>query len=341
MGVAATTAGKRVRQTFQRFNYQPGKSQLFLMTGVPFVSGGGTGITVAAGAFDDDNGIFMSIDDGTPKFTIRSNATGTPVDTEVAQSSWNGDKLDGTGESGVTLDPTMTQIFWFDMEWLGVGTVRCGIVHNGAFILCHSFHHANNETAVYMSTPNLPLRYSIENDGTGAASVVEHICTTVVSEGGLSKLGRLDYKSTAGTHVDANAANTIYAIIGLRLKSAYIGQSIGFVKMSMINTVNDDFEWMLLFNPTVAGTFTYASHASYCALEVAAGVTANTVTGGTPMSGGFVTASNSGGGTATDLDNALRLGAAIDGTVDEVVLCCRPLTANADIEASITWRELA
>ena len=36
-----------------------------------------------------------------------------------------------------------------------------------------------------------------------------------------------------------------------------------------------------------------------------------------------------------------RLGAAIDGTRDEIVLCVRPLTNNADIEGSLNWRELS
>src|SRR3990167_311155 len=33
LSVSASTAGTRVRQTFRRFNYQPGKAQLVLMTG--------------------------------------------------------------------------------------------------------------------------------------------------------------------------------------------------------------------------------------------------------------------------------------------------------------------
>ena len=41
LSVGATTAGKRTRQTFRRFNYQPGKSQRFFMTGILDESGGG------------------------------------------------------------------------------------------------------------------------------------------------------------------------------------------------------------------------------------------------------------------------------------------------------------
>jgi hypothetical protein len=73
----------------------------------------------------------------------------------VNQSSWNGDKLDGTGPSGLTLDPTKAQILWMDFEWLGVGSVRCGFIINGVFYVCHTFNNANLITSVYMTTATL------------------------------------------------------------------------------------------------------------------------------------------------------------------------------------------
>ena len=59
LAVAASTVGKRVRQTFMRFNYQPAKSQLVFMTTTVGVSGGGAGITRSVGQFDDKNGIYF------------------------------------------------------------------------------------------------------------------------------------------------------------------------------------------------------------------------------------------------------------------------------------------
>ena len=46
LAVTANTAGKRTRQTYMRFNYQPSKSQLVYITGVLKKSGGGSGIIV-------------------------------------------------------------------------------------------------------------------------------------------------------------------------------------------------------------------------------------------------------------------------------------------------------
>jgi hypothetical protein len=341
MSVSATTAGTRVRQTFQRFNYQPGKSQLILVTGNLRASGGGSGVKSCMGYFDDQNGFYYSVDEGTLKIVKRSYISGSAVDTEVEQSSWNGDTMDGTGASGKTLDETKSIIFWVAFEWLGVGSAFCGFVIDGEFITAHTFHHSNGIASTYMSTPNLPIRYEISNDGTGAASSMEHICSTVISEGGAQNIGVIRYKSTEGTHVDANTANTVYAVVGLRLKTTHADEVVNIESVSMINAQADDFEWLLLFNPTVAGTFTYSNETN-SSCQTAIGATANTVTGGTPIDGGMVKAGSNAGSIAKRVSNALRLGVDIAGTtVDEIVLCVRPLTNGADIEGSITWRELS
>lgn len=340
IGVASTTAGKRVRQTFQRWNYQPGKSQLVLLTGV--LGNSGSGITAGMGYYDDENGVFIQSNEGTVSMVVRSSVSGSPIDNVVVQSSWNGDKLDGTGDSGKVLDPTKAQIWWCDLEWLGVGTARTGFVIDGQFILCHTFNHANVIDSVYMSTPNLPVRYEIENDGTGAASTLEHICCSVISEGGLDSQGELKYATTGGTHIDATSADTIYACIGLRLKPSSLGQMVAIEGISMINATPDNFEWLLIFNPTVAGTFTYTDKInSQVQTAISSGAAGNTVTGGEILSGGFIKSGIDAGSINAVASNAVKLGAAIDGTPDEIVLCCRPLAQGADIDASITWRELS
>lgn len=335
MGVSLNTAGKRTRQTFMRFNYQPGKSQLILLTGV-LTSTAAAGVSSAFGYFDDDNGIFLKQDGLTCKLVTRSNVTGTPVDTEVPQSDWNTDTLDGSGSSGVTLDLTQTQILFIDFEWLGVGQVRTGFVVDGEFIIAHKFMHANVLNVVYMSTPNLPLRYQIENDGTGPATTMDHICSTVISEGGMADLGVLRWKSTNGTHVDANTADVHYALIGIRLKTTALGATVKMVNTSIISETNDDFEWTLRFNPTVAGSPAFADETN-SSVQTVIGATANTVTGGTIVGGGLGKSSSD---VTSAIGNAIRLGSAIDGTRDEVFLCVRPLSSNADYEGGLTWREL-
>jgi hypothetical protein len=115
LSVANLTAAVRVRQTFRRFNYQPGKSQLFIQTGI--FGTAATGIKRKIGLFDDKNGLFFDQLSTGMGVTIRTYTSGSAVDTRVAQAAWNIDKLTGPGASGINLDFSKSQIFFFDFEW--------------------------------------------------------------------------------------------------------------------------------------------------------------------------------------------------------------------------------
>ena len=343
LDVSNATAGKVIRQTFQRFNYQPGKSQLIFMTGILGTTT--SGLISQIGYFDDNNGLFFSHDEGTAKVVIRSNVTGTPANIEIAQSSWNLDQMDGVGgstnPSGITIDFSKTQIFTIDFEWLGVGGVRFGLVVDRKLIYVHEQNHANSLADVYMSTPVLPCRYSLENTGAGAAfSETKQICSTVISEGGVNPPGMLRHSESA-SKVNANTAGTFYALLGLKLQASKINTAVDLVNSTILATTSDNYEWHILINPTVAGGgLTYADM-SDSSIQVgqpdSSNPSATTVTGGTALDGGYGSSSSV---TESALNNSIRLGAAIDGTLDEIVLVVSPLTSNADIYGSLSWREL-
>jgi len=348
MTVDANSGDYVIRQTKMRFNYQPGKSQLILTT---FVLGDATAsVSKKIGYFNTStaspytaniDGLYLEQDGTTQYFVQAKNGSAT----QIAQASWNIDPFDGTGPSGITLDWTKTQILFIDFEWLGVGRVRMGFVIDGIIYYAHEFLNANSKTAVYMSSPNHSMRYEIRS--TGGTDSITHICSSVASEGGEQALGSLFYASTAGTHVDCAVENTLYAIVGVRLKSTYLDNTIRLLNMAaQLQTANHFGEWMLIFNPTVAGTFTY-SNITNSSCQYATGATTNTVTGGTQLSGGYIESGGtagrvSGGSAGSELNNALRLGSKIDGTPDEIVLCFRPIagTTDADVEGALFWREL-
>lgn len=334
LSVTAATAGRRVRQTRQRHNYQPGKSQRNIFTGV--------------------------LGSGDASVNLRTYSTGSAVDTQIARENWNIDKLDGTGESRATVDFSKSQIMVIDFEWLGVGDIWFGVFSGGALYYCHVIQNANQLTGVFMTTPNLPIRYEIDSDGatvtkragafddrnglffavaneTAGTDSIKHICTTVQSEGGQELTGIDRYISTNGTHVDADTPDTTYAVLGIRLKSTHIENVVKVIEASMFSETNDNFEWLLIYNPTVAGTFAYTA-LDNSPIEYARGATANTVTGGTVMNGGWSASSNSVG---QRIQNLVSIGSSIARASDQIVLCVRPLSSNSDIQGSLTWTELA
>lgn len=343
--VQETTAGHHVRQTFRRFNYQPAKSQLVFITFNfnALGGGGGTGITQYAGLYDDDNGIFLMDDEGTIKLVRRSSrdntnypSSGSPTDYPVAQASWNIDTMDGNGSSGITLDFDSALILFMDLEWLGVGRVRCGFVIDGVPVYCHEFLWANANTGVYMSTPNLPVRYEIENDGTGSQTVLEAICCSVISEGGTQETGTTRNAYTAA--ISGLSSATTYAILGVRLKSTNFDGTVLHKKLSVItSSSNDKCQWLLIWNPTVAGTFTYANETDSI-VQTAKGTSANTVSGGYIIDSGFFDTSSP---VVEDIDSALKLGSSISGVMDQIVLCVRPITNNITVYGSMTWKEIS
>ncbi len=341
------TAGTRIRQTFRRFNYQPGKSQLILMSGVlELASGVTTGCVRRIGIFDGNNGAFFQSNAGVLGICTRSKDSGSVVDSVVVQSSWNLDTMDGDAHehnpSGVTLDITKAQIFIIDFQWLSAGRVRFGLQIDGSIIYVHETEVANTGLIPWASTPNLPLRYEIATTTDSGVCSMRIICASVVAEGGTDDIGIVRYKSTAGVAVVTVVEDDLYAVVGIRLKTDFIGATIKMLRMAMQAQTNSEFvEWVLLFNPTIAGTFAY-SNLSNSAVQTALGATANTVTGGMELAGGFLQSGKDGGSDSSVMPSALVLGAAIDGTLDTLVLCARPIggVAAANVEGSMTWREL-
>jgi len=167
LSVNTTNGSQVLRETTKVFSYQPGKSLLILNTFV--LAPAQDNLRQRVGYFGTDNGIYLQLENVATKPTIsfveRSLVTGSVTETRISQAGgvygpgdtgWNVDKLDGTGPSGITLDPTQAQILFTDIEWLGVGTVRLGFVIDGNFILCHKFNHANLIASTYITTASLP-----------------------------------------------------------------------------------------------------------------------------------------------------------------------------------------
>jgi len=343
------TAGKFTRQTFRRFNYQPGKSQQILMTGVMNLSGGGTGVERRMGLFDDNNGIFFEDNAGTYGVTVRTNDSGTPVDTTVVQASWNLDVMDGTNNStnpsGITLDWTKAQIFVMDFQWLSIGRVRFGLEIAGKIIYVHEHLVANLSIIPWTSTPNLPLRCQVITTASSPISTMRTICAAVISEGGTDSLGIIHRRSTEGAALATTTENTLYALVGMRLRSTHLSTSVEIINTELqIQSTSEYMEWVLIFNPTIAGSVTYGNHAS-SSVETFLGAATNTVTGGTDVAGGYIeTGNNSSGGASIEgaIHNALQLGVDIAGTADVLALCVRPIggVSAVSVEGAISWREL-
>jgi len=341
MEVTGAGVGSVIRQSYRSFPYQPGKGLLVLATFV-MDSSQSLNLTQRVGYYNDQNGVFFQRVDGIYSFVLRSYVTGTASDARsVPQTSWNGDKLDGTGASGYTLDPSKAQILWMDFEWLGVGSVRCGFIINGEYIVCHTFNNANEITNVYMTTAILPVRYEIVTATSAVAASMKSICCSVISEGGFEQTS-VDHVARR-TSVLGTISTTFLPLVSIRLASGRTGAVVLPNRVQVLPTTSQNYEVALIKNPTLTG-------ASWTAVptdsNVEYDVSATATTGGSIVQTDYTTASASGGtpglAAPTGYNFDLQLGVSIAGTSDIYTVAIRVVSGatSGDAVGSLSFYDL-
>jgi hypothetical protein len=341
MEVTGAGVGSVLRQSYRSFPYQPGKGLLVLATFV-MDSSMSLNLTQRVGYYNDQNGVFFQRVDGVYSFVLRSYVTGSVSNVRtVNQADWNGDKLDGTGDSGYTLDPSKAQILWMDFEWLGVGSVRCGFIINGQYIVCHTFNNANEITNVYMTTAILPVRYEIVTTTAAVAASMKAICCSVISEGGFEQTS-IDHVARRTT-VLGTIGTTFLPVVSIRLASGRTGAVVLPNRVQVLPTTSQNYEVALIKNPTLtAASWTAVPTDSNVEFDVAATAT----TGGSIVQTDYVTSSGSGGtqglSAATGYNFDLQLGATIAGVSDIYTVAVRTVSGatTGDVVGSLSFYDL-
>lgn len=337
LAVTSTVGSRATRQTKRYLNYQPGKGQQIFVTFV-MTNGQEAGVDKRVGYYDNDNGIFFALDDQGPAVVLRTDVSGSPVDTRVSQADWSLDRLDGDGPSGVQFDAARAQILVLDFQWLGTGRVRIGFDIDGEVIYVHEFLNANLGSSVYMRLPNLPVRWEIQTVGAAAAAAaMEAICCTVAAEGGRSAEGIVRAADMGIT--TRNVDTTLTPLISIRLKSSHNRATVFPRLATILETGNQASRWIVQLNPTITG----GAAASWQPVSDSA-IEYDVARDGTLNEDGVAIAS---GYTAKDVDIALAssiesqlvLASDFGGTPDELVVGVQTLAASDNFAAALQWLE--
>ena len=338
LAVSNLTAGVRVRQTYKVIPYIPGKGQMIIMSGI--LENPAVGIKKYIGYMNDNNGLFFSVNSTTINVGIRTFTSGVAVDTEVPQNEWNLDTMDGNGPSGIIIDWTTINIFMINFQWLGVGTIVWGLDVDNDTYYVHRINTPNVNTIPFIQCPNLPMRYEIQNDGTGGVASLTQIATCVISQGGIDNPGIIRSIIRAGGFTTASTTS-FYPIIAFRLKSTELNSYINIKKVSIICTTTAGYLWKLILNPTVTGTaFSYTSITNSAIEADIATTNATTVSGGTlDLDAGYIIQTTD-TGEINFYPNMFNIGVANDGTSDVLCLAISLLVAAAEtFYATITYFE--
>lgn len=358
MAVTSTQGSKVIRQTKNVMRYIPGRTSTLtyaIRMETPVV-----GIRRRIGLFESENGFYFEDagvigENGLPEYNvvIRSSTSGSVVETRVPRSEWNGDKLDGTGPSGIVASPTAQHVIDVEYEWYGGGQVKFAFVINGLSRVIHTFNHANLLDLPWCSTPFLPIRLEIENlTGVAGTHYLYQGSNSLISEGVPEKLGIAQNVSSPITGTTLTTAGQWYPVLSLRLKSGTL-KGIMLPRYFQVSTTdNTNIFYRIVINPTIPAEVTAGqngpqpwldlndpnSFVQYQTYIVPAAITdANQ---GRSIDSGFITTSSGHGSIRIDDDAVYQLGRSSLGTVSDVItVLCASDGANKSALTSMTWIE--
>lgn len=149
------------------------------------------------GAYGDYDGVFLE-QAGSISLVRRSNGS----DNSVAQSSWNLDKLDGTGISGKTLDLTKFQTLVIERSGL-TSAEKVGFLIDGQVFWAHQFLAENTLATTLFYCKNIQLKY----ETTGSS--VFQVWSAVFSDGPIVPCARTSIYSSSFSSVGPSTVDAV------------------------------------------------------------------------------------------------------------------------------------
>jgi hypothetical protein len=321
LATGATASSSALLQSAEWGRYMPGYGAE-VGAGIRLPSAPTGEHSVTWGLFEGTEGVYFG-KDATSLYValLRNN-----VETRVNQANWNGDKLDGTGPSGLTIDLSNGYIFQIQFTWYGYGVISFVVVapvdNEQRAITCHSVR-VNGSTSI--QSPNLPISVQIENGATASNFQV------YVGGRQYSIIGAYTpiYRITSDFRVALATSTAIIPVVSFRRKSAFKNRSVKIEGYS-IGAVTEPLIVQLRLNGSLTGASwgTPANHtAAECAVE--SDVSATAITGGEVLWEDLVMTAGV-GAKSTGEDGRSSLSLDIP-TTQPVTLCVRTVSGTGTV----------
>lgn len=192
-------------------------------------------------------------------------AAGT--DNWVPQEDWNGDKLDGSGPSGVTIDPQKLNVAQIFVQYLGAGPVVFKVEvspenNDPTFVVVHTLRFNNAQTTTSITQPSFPHTLAAYSAGSTTDVWVASASVAGFVEGKKKLTGpRLTFNRETSGFV-GSAADTYYPLFTVRNSIVHGHNGIKRANQSIINILaaslsHDDatpIGFYLIRNATLTGT---------------------------------------------------------------------------------------
>jgi len=208
------------------------------------------------------------------------------TNTFISQSSFNVDKLDGNGHTGMVLDPSKGNVFEIQFQYLGFGNANFSIEdpETGKITEFHRIKNANNRTTPVLKNPNVNVLATCANIGGTTTTKLKTASMAAFIEGEIKNLDPQYAKSFSFSGINTS---TYKPLAALKVNRIFNDQScfgeIDFLRIAGANTVNNQTVTIGLFlDAKISGDVDYQyieqgqSIVSYANLNPGAG--GNTIT---------------------------------------------------------------
>ena len=303
-----------------------------------------TGIRRRFGLFDELNGFFFEDSgDGTYRCVLRRNSALGVVDEEsFARDDWNVDKLDGTGPSGITADPTAIQHMSIEYEWYGAGMIEWNFIINNNKYPIHRIFHGNNHDHTWAAKAALPIRIELTNvAGTAGTHTFYQGSHAFTVEGTTELLGRQQSIASAITGKTLTNANTFYPIVAIRLKASALDSVVIPDEYSGSTLDNTNIFVKVIENATITGG-TWVSFDPGSPVEY--NITATGYSGGSTLSTNYISSNNMGAMNAFPERSITQIARTTTTTLGDTsgtfLIAIAAVNANKKGWANLGWIEV-
>jgi hypothetical protein len=223
LSISGTTGSSATFASKNRIDYRCGQGTVMYCT--PIFTTGVTGTTQIVGLGNTVDGYFFGYT-GTEFGVLRR---ANSVDTWAVQSSWNGDKVDGSSGTAFTLNPTLGNVYKIQLQWLGFGVIKFFVEDpsDGSWVLVHTIEYPNSATETSTINASFQAMATISNTVNSPNVTLQIPSMAALTEGRDSpNLYNYTYRNATGTN--AAVGTTLVRILDIQNIATFTGMS-GFV----------------------------------------------------------------------------------------------------------------
>jgi hypothetical protein len=258
---------------------------------------------------------------------------------DIPRAQWT-DPLDGTGASGMTINPQKLNVFYIQAQYLGAGAIKFWAEDSatGVPFVFHTIPYANLYTTPSTYNPNYHMRLYVNNRATTSNLTISCASYGYFIEG-ITELVELQQPQFSSSTITKNSITTATAIFTIRNKSLYNSKtnyldimlercscSIEASAASNLGTVR------LVKNATLGGT------PSYTSINLANSIVEMDTAGTTVTGGETILSFELAGKNDKDKENLISYKIVIHP--GETLTYVGESSNSATIKAATLWKEL-